>query len=167
MQRRSLLQGLALAPLAGACPRAEAKSLDAVAVEGLEIFRVHVNKRGGWVIARLNTNKGLTGLGDASHGGNDDETVQYQAPVDLLKGRSIFDVAWLRRATISAQGQNAAVAASALEHALWDLQGKAWAFRPMNCSAGAFSRAYGFTPTSTPSDPRTGRLRGDGGAGCC
>ena len=156
MQRRSLLQE-ALAPLVPAVSRAEAKSLGAITIEGLEIFRVHVNKRGDWVIARLKTNKGLTGLGDASHGGRDDETVQYLKQfADLLKDRSIVDVAWLRQATIGAKGQNAAVAASALEHALWDLQGKALGVPAYDLFGGRINpRIRIYANINRSSDPRT------------
>jgi galactonate dehydratase len=99
-------------------------------VDRLEVFRVKVNRRGNWTIIRLNTNGGLTGLGDASQSGKDDETQVYLKQFsELLRGRSIFDIEWLRKATaatILRGGAPAAVAASSLEQALWDIQGKAF-----------------------------------------
>ena len=51
-KRRSVLQSLPFLPLAAFA--ADTRS-PKVAVSGLEIFRVHVNRRGDWVIARLRT----------------------------------------------------------------------------------------------------------------
>lgn len=132
MKRRSLLQSLAAAPLAGlalgeaqAAPR---RSRDH-AVADLEVFQVRVNKRGNWVIVRLRTASGLTGIGDASHGGDDARTVTFLKQLaDLLRGRQIFDVEWFRAAAaavVAQSGGQARSAASALEQCLWDLIGKA------------------------------------------
>lgn len=132
LTRRILLQALGAAPLtpalwadAAALPREAAKLM----VSGLETFRLKVNHRGDWIIARVLTNGGVAGLGDASHGGADAETLtllrQYS---EQCKGRSVFDVEWLRQwgaAEIARRGKVAAVAISALEQALWDIQGQA------------------------------------------
>jgi galactonate dehydratase len=127
MERRSLLQALAMSPLAFAGSQ---QSLPKLTIDGLEVFRVKVNRRGNWTIARLKTSEGLTGLGDASQSGKDEQTLVYLKQFsDLLRGRSIFDVEWLRRATapaIAQYGSPASVAASALDQCLWDLQGQAF-----------------------------------------
>ncbi len=125
MQRRALLQSLplALTPF----PALAAAVRKPPVISGLEVFRVHVNKRGDWVLPRLKAG-GLTGLGDASHGGRDAETLGHLTRfADMLKGRSVFDIAWFRQATmpqVSRIGLPAIVAASALEHAMWDLCGQ-------------------------------------------
>jgi len=129
MQRRFLLQLLGAAPLTFTpFPALAATVRKQPTVTGLEIFRVHVNKRGDWVLPRLKAEGGLTGLGDASHGGRDAETLRHlDRFAGLLKGRSIFDIAWFRQTTLPEVlqgGLPAAVAASALEHALWDLSGQ-------------------------------------------
>jgi galactonate dehydratase len=131
MNRRSLLQTLAMSPIAlasGAFATPQ-EDLPRLTVDGLEVFRVKVNHRGNWTIARLRTSGGITGLGDASQSGKDDQTLVYLKQfADLLKGRSIFDVEWLRKATapvIVQYGVPAAVAASALDQCLFDLQGQA------------------------------------------
>jgi len=132
MNRRSMLQGLALAPLAlsGEKFAYSQSSLPNVTVDRLEVFRVKVNRRGNWTIVRLNTSGGLTGLGDASQSSSDDQTFAYLKQFSaLLQGRSIFDIEWLRKVTapvILQGGAPAAVAASALEQSLWDIQGKAF-----------------------------------------
>jgi galactonate dehydratase len=79
---------------------------------------------------RLRTSGGITGIGDASQSSNDEASVKFiQQLFTLLKGRSIFDVEWLRRVSAPLAAQNgapASVAASALEQALWDVRGKAF-----------------------------------------
>jgi galactonate dehydratase len=131
VNRRSVLQGLTLTPfaLAGKFGWAQA-GLPKLTVEGLQVFRVKVNKRGNWTIVQLKTSGGISGLGDASQSGKDDQTLVYLKQFsDLLRGRSIFDVEWLRKVTapdVAAHGAPAAVAVSALEQCLWDIQGKAF-----------------------------------------
>src|SRR6266852_6077943 len=96
MDRRQLLQMLSLAPLAAAVPitREAAK----VTLSGLETFRLNVNRRGDWVIARTLTNSGITGLGDASHSGSDSEVISLLRQfVGRCRGRSVFDIAWLHQ----------------------------------------------------------------------
>ncbi len=131
ISRRLVLQGLALAPLsrAAASPVCAGEKLPAHTVEDAEVFRVRVNKRGNWTIVRLKTSGGVTGIGDASQSFNDDQTLVYVKQfAGLLRGQSIFAAEWLRKATaatVAAQGRAAAMAASALEQCLWDIQGKA------------------------------------------
>jgi galactonate dehydratase len=131
INRRSVLQGLTLAPLAFATgtPVYSQEKLPRLTVQDVEVFRVKVNKRGDWTILRLQTNGGVTGLGDASQSGKDNQTLIYiKQFVGLLRGQSIFAVEWFRKATATAiaqYGRPAAVAASALEQCLWDIQGKA------------------------------------------
>jgi len=90
---------------------------------------VQVNHRGNWVIARVKASSGLSGLGDASHGGRDAEVIsRMRAFFERLRGRSIFDVEPFRRDCWAGAAQARrvdAVAFSALEQALYDLQGKA------------------------------------------
>lgn len=132
MKRRSLLGAMAVAPAATmawggaiAAPRKTAETTIADA----EVFQVRVNHRGNWVIVRLKTANGLTGIGDASHGGNDQKTIAYiRQLTDLLRGRTIFDVEWFRAVAAKLVRETNGVArsaASALEQCLWDLIGKA------------------------------------------
>lgn len=126
MLRRNALLGLMGTPLLGLA-REPVRGLE---ITGLEVFRVRVNKRGNWTVPRLRTSGGVTGIGDASQSGNDDETLRYlQQFSELLRGRDVFGIEQYRGATanaVAAGGQHAAVAASALEHCLWDIRGKAF-----------------------------------------
>ncbi|MES1261405.1 MAG: mandelate racemase/muconate lactonizing enzyme family protein [Acidobacteriota bacterium] len=100
-----------------------------IAVGALEIFSVHVNARGNWLLVRLGTSAGLTGIGEASHGATDAATMRYLVQfAERLRNRSIFDIEWLRAAVapeIGTGGTSAACALSGLEQCLWDLIGQA------------------------------------------
>jgi galactonate dehydratase len=135
-QRRSVLQAmtatpLMLAPSVAAAARKEAPKF---IISDMELVHVRINKRGNWTIPRLKTSSGLSGLGDASQSTNDEQCIRFlKQYLDMLRGRSIFDIAWFRRASASIRAQNggnfgrtpSAVAASAVEQCLWDLQGQA------------------------------------------
>ena len=58
--RRSLLQGLATAPLALSAEKFAYSQASAarLTVDRLEVFRVKVNRRGNWTIVRLYTSGG-------------------------------------------------------------------------------------------------------------
>jgi len=50
-----------------------------VKITGMETFLVKVNRRGNWLLVRLQTSADVTGLGEASHGGNDALTTRPSA----------------------------------------------------------------------------------------
>lgn len=130
MKRREVLQGLSSAVAAMVLPQPTYSQITKPqqVIEGLEVFQLKVNARGNWTIIRLKTNKGVTGIGDASQSGGTQKNLRFlQQFFALLKGRSIADVEWLRGVTtpfVREHGAVASVAASALEHCLWDIQGK-------------------------------------------
>src|SRR5437667_8947979 len=116
MNRRQLVQSLALTPLA--VTAAAAADAAKIVVTDLEIFQVKVNHRGNWVLPRLRTSTGLTGIGDASHGRDDVVLDLLRRFFERLKGRSIFDIEWLREQAqpeIKEKGIPAAIAFSGLE----------------------------------------------------
>ncbi len=123
MRRRDLIKGLGIAPLA--VPAEAAK----IRVTRLDISTVHVNRRGNWVLVRLQTDAGLSGIGEASHGASDAGAIEFlQTFFERLKSRTIFDIEWLRQAAapeITRHKSSAAVALSGLEQCLWDIRGKA------------------------------------------
>lgn len=132
--RRSILQGAALSPFLLAANFAIAKEAPKLTIADMDVVRVRVNKRGGWTLPRLKTSNGLSGLGDASQSTSDEEVLQFlKRYLDMMRGRSIFEVEWFRRASAPIIAQNggnfgrtpATVAASGFEQCLWDLQGKA------------------------------------------
>ena len=164
MERRSVLQaaGLGMLGLAiGGPARAAPRSASRLLVEDVEVFDLPINRRGHWLIVRLRTTGGLTGLGDASHGGQDDVTVRHvKRLVDLLRGQPILEVERFRQAASAALGPNpspqACAAASALEQCLWDLIGKALDVPASDLFGGRLRdriRLYANINRST--DPRT------------
>jgi galactonate dehydratase len=117
MRRRSFLTLGALA--VAARPK--------LTIRSAEVSMVKVNHRGNWVIVRLATDEGVTGLGDASHARDAEVLRLLDQYLDLLRGRSPFDFEWFR-AQVLQRGRpdrNAAVAMSALEQAMLDIQGQA------------------------------------------
>jgi len=120
--------------LAPSVAAAATKQAPKFIVSDMDLVHVRINKRGNWLLPRLKTANGLSGLGDASQSTSDEQCIRFlKQYLEMLRGRSIFDVAWFRRATAPIQAQNggdygrtpSAVAASAVEQCLWDLQGKA------------------------------------------
>ena len=98
-------------------------------VEKLELFRVPVNRLGAWLLVRVTTRGGLTGIGDASHGGSDERKIALiRRYFEKIRGRSAYDVEFLRRATVAdiqGGGSAAAISMASIEQCLWDIQGKA------------------------------------------
>jgi len=101
-------------------------------ITNLDIILVGVNRRGDWLLVKLETDEGLTGIGEASHGGSGPArdavvaTILREQCLPLLRGRD-------PRAVVAAttalrgivDGIASATAVSACEQALWDLAGKA------------------------------------------
>lgn len=92
----------------------------------IEPLVVHVNHRGDWVFVLVHTDSGLTGLGEASHSGND---ALLLAALDVFKpqliGASPFEVNahWQRLARVDG-GRITHTALSGVEQALWDVMGQ-------------------------------------------
>jgi galactonate dehydratase len=122
-----MLGGLAAAALSSPTAFATEEKQGPV-VESLDVSQVRVNHRGDWLLVRTKASNGLKGLGDASHGGASKQQVEWiQKLFAGLKGRSIYDVEWLRQSAaedLQSAPRLAATALSALEQTLWDLQGK-------------------------------------------
>jgi galactonate dehydratase len=164
MNRRSILKSVALLPF-GAATRDmsfanETKS--SMTIDGIEVFQVRANQRPkvlnskNWVIVRLKTDRGVTGIGEASQGGDDALTLTYLKKFfTMLRGHSIFDIEWFRNATandILQAGDPAAVAASSLEQCLWDIRGKVFSVPTYEFFGGSIHaslRQYGNINRST------------------
>lgn len=162
MKRRSVLQGLGALPLLS--PRAVRAETARLAIDRLEVFQVHVNRRGSWIIPRLSTVSGLTGLGDASQSLSDTQCVEYLKQfADLLKGHAALEVEWFRKfvsplvAKTGSYGRTpAAVAASALEQCLWDIMGKALSLPCHDLMGGRIQpRIRIYANINRSADPRT------------
>jgi galactonate dehydratase len=163
MTRRQCLSKLGVSSLPfgmAALPASAQRDAAKIVIGGHEIFAVHVNARGDWILVRLQTNSGITGIGEASQGTSDAATLRYIAQFAArLKGRSIFDIEWLRSAAgpeIATGGRSAACALSALEQCLWDIIGQAVNVPVYDLFGGALRpaiRTYANINRST--DPRT------------
>jgi len=105
-------------------------------VTGVELLPIRATYRTVWLIARLRTDAGLVGLGEASDAfgfanttADDAARMQKQlaAFFDLINGRSPFEIESYRQRGegMARQGLVPATAFSAIEQALWDLAGKA------------------------------------------
>jgi len=156
LTRRSLLQSWSLLPTAALAQSAPTKAT----VSALEVFPVQVNRRGNWVIVRLQTSAGVSGIGDASQSGDDKQMLQFLSRFfDLLKGRSIYDIEHLRAIGMpeaARSGLPAAVAMSALEQCFWDIRGKILGLPVYELLGGRIQprvRLYANINRST--DPRT------------
>lgn len=101
-------------------------------ITGLSVERVRVNHRGDWLFVHIATDEGITGIGEASHGGFSPQrdaivtTILESQCAPQLIGRD-------PRAVLAASdglqplvdGLGTATAVSACEQALWDIAGKA------------------------------------------
>jgi len=95
-------------------------------ITDIEPVVIRVNMRGDWVFVLVHTDAGLTGLGEASHSGND---VLLLHTLEVLRtaliGRSPLEMngIWQSLARVDG-GRIAHTALSGVEQALWDLVGQ-------------------------------------------
>jgi galactonate dehydratase len=137
---------------AAAAPRAT--------VAGIDIFPIKVNRRGDWIVVRLQSSAGASGIGEASQSGDDRQMLGFLAQFhDAIRGRSIYDIEYLRligMAEARRSGRPAAVAMGALEQCLWDIRGKIFDVPVYDLFGGSIQpriRVYANINRST--DPRT------------
>jgi galactonate dehydratase len=157
LSRRALLQSLSSVPFSMFAAETRAPK---VTISGLEIFRVKVNRRGDWIIVRVQTSAGVTGIGDASQSANDELMIRYLRQFfEAMKGRSIYDVEYLRTIGMLGAEQNhlpAAVAMSATEQCLWDIRGKVFGTPAYDLFGGRIqSRIRVYANINRSTDPRT------------
>lgn len=106
-------------------------------VTGFELLPVRATERTVWLMVRLRTDAGLTGLGEASDAFGFANTTKQDATrmerelrgfFGIVEGRSPLEIERFRQQGRQAAidgGLVAATAYSAIEQALWDLAGKA------------------------------------------
>ena len=133
--RRAFLAACGTAAGAALAPR-WLDAAPALRVTGFELLPVRASERTVWLIVRLRTDAGLTGLGEASDAFGFANTTREDAArmeaelrglFELVKGRSPLDVESYRQRALplASKGLVQATAFSAIEQALWDLAGKA------------------------------------------
>ena len=94
-------------------------------ITGIAPTGVRVNARGDWIFLQVQTDEGVTGLGEASHSGND--ALLWSLIADLeprLLGADPTNINWLRT-QMQGSGRIAATAWSAVEQACQDIRGQA------------------------------------------
>ena len=92
----------------------------------IEPVVVHINHRGDWIFLRVHTDAGITGLGEASHSGNDALLIATVAAwKQQLLGTSPLQIEaiWHQLARFDG-GRIAHTALSGIEQALWDIMGQ-------------------------------------------
>lgn len=106
-------------------------------VTSIELLPVRATQRTVWLFVRLKTDKGLTGLGEASDALGFANTSKRDAQrieselrkfFSLAEGRAPFEIERYRQAGWQEASQGGALSAtafSAVEHALWDIVGQA------------------------------------------
>ena len=95
-------------------------------IKAIETHTVDINHRGDWVFVKIHAEDGSAGIGEASHG-HDGRVVQIIEGLNsALIGRDVFRIEdFHRRFYNEGEGRPYHTAISGLEHALWDLAGKA------------------------------------------
>jgi galactonate dehydratase len=95
-------------------------------ITDIEAVVVQVNRRGDWVFVLVHTDAGFTGLGEASHSGNDALLLQVLAQWrGSLAGQDPLRIEWLwNRLRKPHGGRVENTALSAIEQALWDIMGQ-------------------------------------------
>ncbi len=96
-------------------------------IADIQTRTVHVTKRGDWVFVIVHSDDGTTGIGEASHGRGDERVIQriHELKSSLI-GWDVFQIeAFHSRFYQEHEGHPHHTAISGIEHALWDLAGKA------------------------------------------
>lgn len=139
LSRRTFFGASAAALVAGSVgwPARWAHALPRLRVTGFELLPVRATERTVWLMVRLRTDAGLTGVGEASDAFGFANTTKQDATrmqtalrgfFALIEGQSPLDIGVYRQraeSSIRSGGLLTATAFSAIEQALWDLAGKA------------------------------------------
>lgn len=102
-------------------------------ITGVEPMEIAASSRGNWIIAAVETNAGIRGIGEASQSGNDRLTKEALLQLgERIEGMDPTqpEVIWEQMARCTdifsgGVGRALATAISALDQAIWDIAGKA------------------------------------------
>ena len=102
-------------------------------IRDAQVLGVRVNHRGDWLFVRLETDDGLVGVGEASHGGDDAALARLVArtlgPALREGDPTAIEPLWHELVRLAgggcALGRLEATAVSGVEQALWDLNARA------------------------------------------
>lgn len=100
--------------------------MDTLKIRSVETEIVHVNHRGNWLFIRLYAEDGTIGIGEASHGRDDEKVSQLiQSLEPTLTGWNVFELeAFRHRFFRDSEGHSYHTAISGIEQAMCDLAGK-------------------------------------------
>lgn len=97
-------------------------------ITGTEIIVVDVNELGTWDFVRLQTDAGVTGIGEASYPGRDlQKALALNEVFPLIEGKCPFDIEEFRKRFFDKDRHRADAAGAAfcaIEQAMWDICGK-------------------------------------------
>ncbi len=139
ISRRKILQSAtgALSVSLAACstpfiPQLSESSGSDVVITDFELIPVRATARTLWIFVRIHTNHGVTGLSEASNAMSTDAAgvealrVELNEFFSLIRNHSPMDVEYFRQQGRSRALQSllAATAYSAIEQAMWDINGK-------------------------------------------
>ena len=95
-------------------------------ITSIEPLILQVNRRGDWLHVLVHTDAGITGVGEASHNGNDALCVAALAVfAQRLVGKNPLEIARIRQSLRQSDGGRVwNTALSGLEQALWDILGQ-------------------------------------------
>lgn len=134
MTRRGWLASTATAAL---WPRLAAAA-PAGRLAAVELYKIPVNHRGDWLLVRLRTDQGLTGIGDASHGRDANTAQAVREIFHQMRGKTFSDIEPLRNLVKESDNTHSRAAAmSAIEQAMWDIAGQAFGVPAYNLFGGA------------------------------
>jgi galactonate dehydratase len=131
-------------------------------ITGLEPIIIQVNELGTWDFVQLQTDVGVTGIGEPSHSGKYKEKIKALNDLfPLLEGLSPFDIELFRQ-RFMALGPHKdgplTTAFSGIDHAMWDLAGKLSGLSVADLLGGPVHdkiRAYANINRATRGDDRT------------
>ena len=95
-------------------------------ITSIEPLVLQVNRRGDWLHVLVHTDAGITGVGEASHNGNDALCVATLGVfAQRLVGKNPLEIAGIRQSLRQKEGGRVwNTALSGLEQALWDILGQ-------------------------------------------
>lgn len=96
-------------------------------IKDIQTKIVHVTKRGDWLFVIVHADDSSTGIGEASHGRDDERVIQRVHELkSAIVGRDVFQIEdFHRRFYHEHESHSYHTAISGIEQALWDLVGKA------------------------------------------
>ena len=131
-------------------------------VTGVETFLIHPGRGKNLLFVKVSTDEGIHGWGECYTQSDRDQSVEWTVHqmARYLKGRDPFAIKHFTYVMytdfLGKRGSTETYCAiSGIEHALWDIAGKAAGSRSTTCSAASAATRSGSTPTAGPRGSRS------------